>query len=75
MGTSRASLDEGIRLSPIDPEMFSYRALVRLEQNNTKGAVEDFQEAIRLDPNFGLCPLSLGMAVLISRGRQGQVSY
>lgn len=53
-------LDEGVRLCPIDPEMFSYRALIRLQQNNTAGAMDDFQEAIRLDPNFGYAHFRLG---------------
>ncbi len=53
-------LDEAVRLSSIDPEMFSCRALVRLQRNNTAGAVDDFREAIRLDPNFGYAHFRLG---------------
>ncbi len=53
-------LDEGIRLSPIDPELYSYRALIRIQRNNTAGAVEDFREAIRLDPNLGYAHFRLG---------------
>ncbi|MCU0707007.1 MAG: tetratricopeptide repeat protein [Pirellula sp.] len=53
-------LDEAIRLFPIDPDLFLYRAQVRLQRHAPSGAIEDYREAVRLDPNFGYAHFRLG---------------
>ncbi len=55
-----SDLEEGLRLNPIDPELFFYRGQVRLEQNEPAAALDDFREAIRLDPNFSQAHFRLG---------------
>lgn len=57
---ARRDLDEALRLTPLDPELLFYRALVRLEQDNPAEAVDDFRETIRLDPNFCEAHFRLG---------------
>ena len=53
-------LDAAIGLAPIDPGNYCYRGQTRLEQGQSSGAVDDFCEAIRLDPNFGNAHFRLG---------------
>ncbi len=55
-----ADLDLAIGLAPRDPENYFYRAEIRFEQEQSFGAVNDFCEAIRLDPNFARAHFRLG---------------
>jgi len=61
---ARRDLDEALRLTPLDPELYYHRAQVLLQQNKPAEAMVDFCEATQLDPNFGLAHFHLGWLYL-----------
>ena len=67
-------LDEALRLTPFDPELFFYHAQVRLQQNNFTGALDDFLQAIRFDPNFGHAHFRLGWLYFCLDADKGNVA-
>ncbi len=68
-------VNSSIRLSkPQSARDFYARGLTKIEQSSTRadrGAIEDFNQAIRLDPNFDEAYLQLGSAYH-NRGLQGK---
>ena len=54
-------------LLPGDKTVYIQRGLVYQDMGNHEFAIEDFQEAIRIDPNYSLSHFHLGVSKLKSR--------
>jgi tetratricopeptide (TPR) repeat protein len=67
---ARQLLEEGLKISPDDPELLLIRAQIDIDQGQLTQAIQDLQRVIQLRPNLPLPQFLLGLAQL-REGKRG----
>lgn len=63
------AIDRAIAVKSDEPEMFTRRGTCKHELKDERGAQEDFQAAIKIDPNYAAAHYYLGLSHLALRAR------
>jgi tetratricopeptide (TPR) repeat protein len=68
LSRAQKTIDQALHLAPKDPQVLSLAGFVRLAYRNYRGALEFWNQAVKLDPKFG--EPHLGLAIYHFRYRE-----
>ena len=63
-----------VQVNSQDPKFYIKRGESRFESGDVKGAMEDFNQALRLNPNLGEAYVNRGVALALSGDKKGAIT-